>query len=61
MGQLITNFFKWAWGLIEGIQILFVWLITPLPTISELLGFDVAPIYLVGIGALTIGIIRAIL
>lgn len=67
MGELIARFFEWAWNLIASIQVLFEWLLTPLPAISALVGFDIAPIYLVGGGAIltgaliiTIGIIRAI-
>lgn len=61
--ELLENFFKWAWQLINQIPILFAWLITP-TTIME---FEIAPIYLVGggvlalgLGALIVGLIRAI-
>lgn len=76
MGELLNNFFKWAWGLIANIQLLFEWLVTPvnvstyplLGTLFEAIGLsDVAPIYLIGGGAvltgaivIIVGIIRAI-
>ena len=51
----------WAWELITGIQPLITWLFTPM----EILGYNVAPIYLIGGGAgaaiLIAGIVRAIL
>lgn len=54
-------FGSWAWGLISGIQPLIEWLFTDI----EILGFSVAPIYLIGGGAgatvLIAGIVRAIL
>ena len=67
MTALLEKFFEWGWGLIGSIQTLYEWLFTPMPLLSELIGFDIAPIYLVGGGAvltgaliITIGIIRAI-
>lgn len=61
MSEIIKGFFSWAWGLITGIQGLCNWLFTPLQTISSLVGFDVTPIGLIGVTAITIGIIRAII
>lgn len=61
MAQFFQDFFKWAWGLLTGIQPLINWLFTPISVI----GYEVAPIYLIGGGAgaviLIAGIVRAIL
>lgn len=61
--EALNDFFKWAWELIMQIPILFTWLITP----TEILGYNIAPIYLVGggtlavgLGAIIVGLIRAI-
>lgn len=63
MGELLQEFFKWAWNLINTSYMLFEWLITPI----EILDFNIAPIWLVGGGtlvtggiALIVGIVRAI-
>lgn len=56
----LTKFFEWAWGLVQDIPTLFAWLVTPLPNLSSLVGFNVSPIGLLGAAALVIGIIRAI-
>lgn len=61
MQEIAQNFLLWAWKLINGAQILVDWLFTPLEGLSALIGIDIMPIYLIGVGALTIGIIRAIL
>lgn len=60
-GGMLSNFFQWAFDLITGIIPLFEWLITPLPALSALIGAEVIPLYLIGVGGLTIGILRAIL
>lgn len=56
-----NNFFNWAWSLFTGIQPLVNWLFTE----TEIAGYSVAPIYLIGGGAgaviLIAGILRAIL
>lgn len=61
MVEFFTKFGEWAWGLLTGIQPLINWLFTDI----EVLGFNVAPIYLIGGGAgaavLIAGIVRAIL
>lgn len=57
----MSELFQWFWSLVEGIGSLWNWLITPLPTISALVGFNIAPLYLLGTGALVVGIVRAIL
>lgn len=61
MVEIWTNIGLWAWDLITGIMPLIDWLFTPM----EILGEQVAPIYLIGGGAgatiLVAGILRAIL
>lgn len=61
MVEFWQKFGQWAWGLISGIQPLINWLFTDI----EILGYTVAPIYLIGGGAgaavLIAGIVRAIL
>lgn len=61
MGQFFQDFFAWAWELLTGIQPLIDWLFTPI----SIIGYNVAPIYLIGGGAgafaLIAGIVRAIL
>lgn len=61
MRDIAMGFLEWAWSLITGIQGLVAWLFTPLEGLSALVGINIMPIYLVGVGALTIGIVRAIL
>ena len=56
----LTKFFQWAWGLVMDIPALFGWLVSPLPRLTALVGFDVSPIGLLGATALIIGIVRAI-
>ena len=53
----MLDFFTWAYDLIMSITNLWSWLVTPV----SILGFIVAPIYLVGGTMLTVGITRAIL
>lgn len=57
MNEFFQKFFTWAWSLITGIQPLVNWLFTPV----EILGMTIAPIYLIGAGAIIAGIVRAIL
>lgn len=61
MQTFFHDFFSWAWSLLTGIQPLINWLFTPI----SVLGYNVAPIYLIGGGAgaiiLIAGIVRAIL
>ena len=63
MGELLQDFFQWAWELINTAYLLFTWLVTPI----EILEWNIAPIYLVGGGSLVggtiaiiVGLIRAI-
>lgn len=57
----MSELFHWFWSLMQGIGSLWNWLITPLPTLSALVGFNIAPLYLIGSSALVVGIVRAIL
>lgn len=57
----MTEFFNWALSLLSGIYSLWNWLVTPLQDLETLTGISIAPIYLVGATAITVGIIRAIL
>lgn len=53
----MQDFITWAYDLVMSITSLWNWLVTPV----SILGFNIAPIYLVGGTMLTIGITRAIL
>lgn len=57
MEQLLETFFEWAWSLIYGIGDLWAWLTTPV----SILGYTIAPIWLVGASMITIGALRAII
>jgi len=56
----LMTLFKWAYSLIENIGVLWYALMEPRPILSSLLGFDVSLFALVGVGALILGIIHAI-
>ena len=55
----INAFFKWAWDLITDIPVLFAWLFDEYEFVQ--LGLTIRPIYLIGGGAILIGVIRAII
>lgn len=57
MEQLLNTFFDWAWSLISGVNTLWSWLTTPITILS----YTIAPIWLVGAGMITIGVVRAII
>lgn len=57
MNELLQTFFQWAWGLISGVNTLWTWLTTPI----SILGYTIAPIWLVGATMITIGVVRAII
>lgn len=57
MSELLQTFFQWAWSLIGGINTLWSWLTTPI----SILGYTIAPIWLVGATMITIGVVRAII
>lgn len=57
MNELLQTFFKWAWSLISGVNTLWTWMTTPI----EILGYTIAPIWLVGAAMITVGVVRAII
>lgn len=59
--EFLQYFFKWAYDLIENIPIALAWLVAPLPSLSTIVGFNVSPLGLLGVGALLIGVVRAII
>lgn len=50
-------FFEWAWSFVMNVSDLMSWLITPV----SILGYNVAPIYLISGSMLLVGIVRAII
>lgn len=57
MEGFLQTFLQWAWSLINGINTLWAWLTTPI----SILGYNIAPIWLVGATMITIGVVRAII
>lgn len=57
MSEIMQGLFNWAWSLYEGAVSLAGWLFTPI----SILSWEVAPIYLVGAGLITAGVIRGII
>lgn len=57
MNEIFQGLLSWIWQIILGAQSLVSWLFTE----QNILGFNVAPIYLVGVALITVGVIRAII
>jgi len=56
MYEIMYGLLSWIWGIITGAQSLVSWLFTEI----NIAGYQVAPIYLVGVLLITAGVIRAI-
>lgn len=61
MSEIFVYLLNWFWDLLNYISSACTWLFTPLSGLETLIGVSIAPIYLIGGTALTIGIVRAIL
>ena len=57
MTAIFEGLLTWIWGIITGAQTLVSWLFTEI----SIAGYNVAPIYLVGVALITAGVIRAII